>query len=115
LADEKRAREIALFRQGKYRGVKLAKQKRPNWKTCLNKWRSESTLSLIVKSDVQGSAEAIDKSLQKLSTVKSSQLIHGGVVAISESDINLALASKAIVMVQHARDAAGVNLQNLPV
>jgi translation initiation factor IF-2 len=58
-----------------------------------------STLSLIVKSDVQGSAEAIAQSLQKLSTDEVKvNLIHGGVGAISESDINLALASKAIVI-----------------
>ncbi|MEQ1557171.1 MAG: EF-Tu/IF-2/RF-3 family GTPase, partial [Gallionella sp.] len=71
-----------------------------------------STLSLIVKSDVQGSAEAIAQSLQKLSTNEVKvNLIHGGVGAISESDINLALASKAIVIGFNTRaDAAARKL-----
>jgi translation initiation factor IF-2 len=70
------------------------------------------TLSLIVKSDVQGSAEAIAQSLQKLSTAEVKvNLIHGGVGAITESDINLALASKAIVIGFNTRaDAAARKL-----
>jgi len=101
LADEKRAREIALFRQGKYRGVKLAKQQAAKLENMFDQMAEGEvrTLSLIVKADVQGSAEAIAQSLQKLSTNEVKvNLIHGGVGAISESDINLALASKAIVI-----------------
>jgi len=114
LADEKRAREIALFRQGKYRGVKLAKQQAAKLENMLEQMAEGevSTLSLIVKSDVQGSSEAIAQSLQKLSTNEVKvNLIHGGVGAITESDINLALASKAIVIGFNTRaDAAARKL-----
>jgi len=101
LADEKRAREIALFRQGKYRGVKLAKQQAAKLENMFEQMADGEVrvLSLIVKSDVQGSAEAIAQSLQKLSTSEVKvNLIHSGVGGITESDINLALASKAIVI-----------------
>jgi translation initiation factor IF-2 len=114
MADEKRAREIALFRQGKYRGVKLAQQQAAKLENMFEQMAEGeiSTLSLIVKSDVQGSAEAIAQSLQKLSTNEVKvNLIHGGVGAISESDINLALASKAIVIGFNTRaDAAARKL-----
>jgi len=114
LADEKRAREIAQFRQGKYRGVKLAKQQAAKLENMFEQMGEGEvrTLSLIVKSDVQGSAEAIAQSLQKLSTNEVKvNLIHGGVGAISESDINLALASKAIVIGFNTRaDAAARKL-----
>ncbi len=101
LADEKRAREIAQFRQGKYRGVKLAKQQAAKLENMFEQMAEGEVgiLSLIVKSDVQGSAEAIAQSLQKLSTNEVKvNLIHGGVGAITESDVNLALASKAIII-----------------
>jgi translation initiation factor IF-2 len=114
LADEKRAREIALFRQGKYRGVKLAKQQAAKLENMFEQMAEGEvrTLSLIVKSDVQGSAEAISQSLQKLSTNEVKvNLIHGGVGAISESDVNLALASKAIIIGFNTRaDAAARKL-----
>jgi translation initiation factor IF-2 len=114
LADEKRAREIALFRQGKYRGVKLAKQQAAKLENMFEQMAEGEvrTLSLIVKSDVQGSAEAIAQSLQKLSTNEVKvNLIHNAVGAISESDINLALASKAIVIGFNTRaDAAARKL-----
>jgi translation initiation factor IF-2 len=114
LTDEKRAREIALFRQGKYRGVKLAQQQAAKLENMFEQMSEGEvrTLSLIVKSDVQGSAEAIAQSLQKLSTAEVKvNLIHGGVGAISESDINLALASKAIVIGFNTRaDAAARKL-----
>ncbi|MDD2701880.1 MAG: translation initiation factor IF-2 [Sideroxydans sp.] len=101
LADEKKAREIALFRQGKYRDVKLAKQQAAKLENMFEQMGEGEvrTLPLIVKADVQGSIEAIAGSLQKLSTneVKVS-IIHSGVGGISESDINLALASKAVVI-----------------
>lgn len=101
LADEKKAREIALFRQGKYRDVKLAKQHAAKLENMFEQMAEGevSSLSLIVKTDVQGSAEAIAHALQKLSTAEVKvNLIHGGVGAITESDINLAVASKAIVI-----------------
>ncbi|MBK9160199.1 MAG: translation initiation factor IF-2 [Nitrosomonadales bacterium] len=114
LADEKRAREIALFRQGKYRGVKLAKQQAAKLENMFEQMSEGEvrTLSLIVKCDVQGSAEAIAQSLQKLSTSEVKvNLIHGGVGAITESDINLALASKAIIIGFNTRaDAAARKL-----
>jgi translation initiation factor IF-2 len=114
MADERRAREIALFRQGKYRGVKLAKQQAAKLESMFEQMAEGEvrTLSLIVKADVQGSLEAISSSLQKLSTNEVKvNLIHSGVGAISESDINLALASKAIVIGFNSRaDAAARKL-----
>ncbi|HEY5993522.1 MAG TPA: translation initiation factor IF-2 [Gallionellaceae bacterium] len=114
LADEKRAREIALFRQGKYRGVKLAKQQAAKLENMFEQMAEGEvrTLSLIVKADVQGSVEAIASSLQKLSTSEVKvNLIHSGVGGITESDINLALASKAIVIGFNTRaDAAARKL-----
>ena len=114
LNDEKRAREIALFRQGKYRGVKLAQQQAAKLENMFEQMAEGEvrTLSLIIKADVQGSGEAIAQSLQKLSTNEVKvNLIHSGVGAISESDINLALASKAIVIGFNTRaDAAARKL-----
>ena len=114
LADEKRAREIALFRQGKYRGVKLAKQQAAKLENMFEQMAEGEvrTLSLIVKADVQGSVEAIASSLQKLSTSEVKvNLIHSAVGGITESDINLALASKAIVIGFNTRaDAAARKL-----
>ncbi len=101
LADEKKAREIALFRQGKFRDVKLAKQQAAKLENMFEQMGEGEvrTLSLIVKADVQGSLEAIASSLQKLSTAEVKvSLIHSGVGAITESDVNLALASKAIII-----------------
>ncbi|ADE11719.1 translation initiation factor IF-2 [Sideroxydans lithotrophicus] len=101
LADEKKAREIALFRQGKFRDVKLAKQQAAKLENMFEQMGEGEvrTLSLIVKADVQGSLEAIAGSLQKLSTAEVKvSIIHSGVGAISESDVNLALASKAIII-----------------
>ncbi|MEW5903271.1 MAG: translation initiation factor IF-2 [Pseudomonadota bacterium] len=114
LADEKKAREIALFRQGKYRDVKLAKQQAAKLESMFEQMSEGEvrTLPLIVKADVQGSIEAIAGSLQKLSTdeVKVS-LIHSGVGGITESDVNLALASKAVIIGFNSRaDAAARKL-----
>ncbi len=101
LSDEKKAREIALFRQGKFRDVKLAKQQSAKLENMLEQMTEGEvrTLALIIKADVQGSCEAIANSLQKLSTGEVKvNIIHSAVGAISESDINLALASKAVVI-----------------
>ncbi|GAB1232954.1 translation initiation factor IF-2 [Ferrigenium sp. UT5] len=114
LADEKKAREIALFRQGKFRDVKLAKQQAAKLENMFEQIGEGEvrTLPLIIKADVQGSIEAIAGSLQKLSTdeVRVS-LIHSGVGGITESDVNLALASKAIIIGFNSRaDAAARRL-----
>jgi translation initiation factor IF-2 len=114
LADEKKAREIALFRQGKFRDVKLAKQQAAKLENMFEQMGEGEvrTLSLIVKADVQGSLEAIAGSLQKLSTPEVKvNLIHSGVGGITESDVNLALASKAIIIGFNSRaDAAARRL-----
>jgi translation initiation factor IF-2 len=101
LVDERKAREIALFRQGKFRDVRLAKQQAAKLENLFEGIGegAAKTLALVVKADVQGSAEALVGALQKLSTdeVKVT-IVHSGVGAITESDINLALASRAVVV-----------------
>ncbi|WP_325313830.1 translation initiation factor IF-2 [Kingella oralis] len=101
LADEKKAREVALFRQGKYRDVRLAKQQAAKLENMFNNMGegAAQNLSVIIKADVQGSYEALAGSLQKLSTdeVKVS-VLHSGVGGISESDVNLAIASGALII-----------------
>src|SRR5690606_20149040 len=101
LNDERKAREIALFRQGKFRDVKLARQQAAKLENMFEQMGEGEvkTLPLIIKSDVQGSYEALATSLQKLSTDEVKvNIIHTGVGAISESDVNLAAASKAVVI-----------------
>ncbi|MCZ8234202.1 MAG: translation initiation factor IF-2 [Inhella sp.] len=101
LADERRAREIATFRAGKYRDVKLAKQQAAKLENMFeNMGKGEAqTLPLIVKADVQGSQEALATSLLKLSTDEVRvQIVHAAVGGITETDINLAIASKAVVI-----------------
>ena len=99
LDDERKAREIALFRQGKYRDVKLAKQQAAKLENVFDQQEDVKILSLIIKADVQGSCEALAYALQKLSTDEVKvNIIHSGVGAIIESDINLSLASKAVVL-----------------
>ncbi len=99
LADERKAREIALFRQGKFRDVKLAKLQAAKLENVFEQKGEVKILSLIIKADVQGSFEALTHALEKLSTDEVRvNIIHSGVGAITESDINLALASKAVVI-----------------
>ncbi|MCO5977940.1 translation initiation factor IF-2 [Ideonella oryzae] len=101
LADERRAREIATFRQGKYRDVKLAKQQAAKLESMFENMGEgqAQTLPLIVKADVQGSQEALVASLLKLSTDEVRvQVVHAAVGGISESDVNLAIASKAVII-----------------
>ncbi len=101
LADERRAREIALFRQGKFRDVKLAKQQAAKLENMFdNMGQTEvSQLALIVKADVQGSQEALVHALNQLSTSEVKvNVIHAAVGGISESDINLAAASKGVII-----------------
>jgi len=114
LADERKAREIALFRQGKFRDVKLAKQqaaKLENMMAAMTEGEVQ-TLPIIIKADVQGSFEALSQSLQKLSTTEVRvNILHSGVGGITESDVNLALASKAVVIGFNVRaDAAARKL-----
>ena len=101
LNDERKAREIANFRAGKFRDVKLAKQQAAKLENMFNQMEEGEvqTLNLIIKSDVQGSYEALATSLQKLSTAEVKvKIIHTGVGAISESDVNLASASGAVLI-----------------
>ncbi len=99
LADERKAREIALFRQGKFRDVKLARQQAAKLENVFEQKGEVKVLALIIKADVQGSYEALTHALQRLSTDEVRvNIIHSAVGAITESDINLALASKAVVI-----------------
>lgn len=101
LNDERKAREIALFRQGKFRDVKLAKQQAAKLENAFENMGEGATKSLavIIKADVQGSYEGLAHALGKLSTEEVKvNVVHAGVGAITESDVNLALASKAIVI-----------------
>ena len=100
LSDERKAREIALFRQGKFRDVKLARQQAAKLESMFdNLGEGTQTLQLIVKTDVQGSQEALVNSLVKLSTDEVRvQVVHAAVGGISESDVNLAIASGAVVI-----------------
>ena len=101
--DERKAREIALFRQGKFRDVKLAKQQAFKLETMMENMEEGAVeaklLPLIIKADVQGSQEALSQSLQKLSTAEVKvQIVHAAVGGITETDVNLAVASKAVII-----------------
>jgi translation initiation factor IF-2 len=101
LGDERKAREIALFRQGKFREVKLAKQQAGKLDNMFDQMKAgeTKTLSLIIKSDVQGSNEALAHALTQLSTDEVRvNIVHSGVGGITESDVNLALASNAVLV-----------------
>ncbi len=101
LSDERKAREIGLFRQGKFRDVKLAKQQASKLENMLEQMAEGEVknLPLIIKTDVQGSQEALVQSLVKLSTGEVRvQVVHAAVGGISESDVNLAVASKAVII-----------------
>ena len=110
LADEKKAREIALFRQGKYRDVRLAKQQAAKLENLFTNMESGEVQSLpiIIKADVQGSYEALSGSLNKLSNEEVKiNIIHSGVGGITESDVNLALASEAVIVGFNVRADGG--------
>ena len=110
MADERRAREIATYRAGKFRNTKLAKQqaaKLENMFTDIGAGEVKM-LPIIVKADVQGSQEALSQSLLKLSTDEIKvQLVYAAVGAISESDVNLAIASKAVIIGFNTRADSG--------
>ena len=108
--DEKKAREVALFRQGKYRDVKFAKQQASKLENMFDQMAEGEVkiLPLIIKADVQGSYEALATSLEKLSTSEVKvNVIHSAVGAVNESDINLATASNAVVIAFNVRADAG--------
>ncbi|MFQ3265200.1 MAG: translation initiation factor IF-2, partial [Colwellia sp.] len=99
--DEKKAREVALFRQGKFRDVKLARQQKAKLENMFASMAEGdiSEVNVVIKSDVQGSLEAISDSLLKLSTDEVKvKIIGSGVGAITETDATLAAASNAIVV-----------------
>ncbi|WP_297527882.1 translation initiation factor IF-2 [Thiohalobacter sp.] len=112
--DERKAREVALFRQGKYRDHRLARQKQAKLEEMFSQMTEGEVaeLNLVVKADVQGSLEALRDALTKLSTDEVRvKVVAGGVGGITESDVNLALASKAIVIGFNVRaDAAARRL-----
>jgi translation initiation factor IF-2 len=114
LNDERKAREIALFRQGKFRDVKLAKQHAAKLENAFEQMGEGDvkSLALIIKADVQGSYEGLAHALSKLSTDEVKvNVVHSGVGGITESDVNLALASKAVVIGFNSRaDAAARKL-----
>jgi translation initiation factor IF-2 len=114
LSDERRAREIATYRAGKFRNTKLAKQQAAKLENMFSDMSAGEvkTLPIIVKADVQGSQEALAASLLKLSTDEIKvQLVYAAVGGISESDINLAIASRAVVIGFNVRADAGARKQ----
>lgn len=123
MTDERKAREIGLFRQGKFRDVKLAKQQAAKLENMFDQMTEGEVknLPMIIKTDVQGSQEALVQSLQKLSTAEVRvQVVHAAVGGISENDVNLAVASKAVIIGFNTRadasarklaEAAGVDIR----
>jgi len=102
VSDERRAREVALFRQGKYREVKLARQSAATLETILENMgddQTELTLNIVLKADVQGSQEALAQALSDITVPNVKvKIISSGVGGISETDVNLAVASSAIII-----------------
>ena len=110
MSDERRAREIATYRAGKFRNTKLAKQQAAKLENMFSDLSAGEVkvLPIIIKADVQGSQEALGQSLLKLSTDEVKvQIVFSGVGGISESDINLAIASKAVVIGFNVRADVG--------
>ena len=110
LTDERRAREIATYRAGKFRNTKLAKQQAAKLENMFSDMSAGEVkmLPIIIKADVQGSQEALAQSLLKLSTDEVKvQMVYAAVGGISESDVNLAIASKAVIIGFNTRADAG--------
>jgi translation initiation factor IF-2 len=110
LTDERRAREISTYRAGKFRNTKLARQQAAKLENMFTDMTAGEVkmVPIIIKADVQGSQEALGQSLIKLSTEEVKvQLVYSGVGAISESDVNLAIASKAVIIGFNVRADAG--------
>ncbi|MGI9228294.1 MAG: translation initiation factor IF-2 [Gammaproteobacteria bacterium] len=101
IADERKARELALFRRGKYRDATLGQQQTSKLETVISQMGTDqgATVNLLIKADVQGSAEALSDALQKLGNEEVAvNIISSAVGGITESDVNLALASKGAVI-----------------
>ena len=99
--DEKKAREISTFRQGHYREVRLAKKQKARLENIFDQMGkgSEQTVNIVLKTDVQGSLEAITDALNKLSTDEVKvNIVASAVGGVTESDANLSLASDAIII-----------------
>lgn len=100
--DERRAREVALFRQGKFRDIKLARQNAAKLENILQRMgdeKTERTLNIVLKTDVQGSAEALSQALSEIAAPNIKvKIVSSSVGGINESDVNLALASNAIMI-----------------
>jgi len=114
LANERKAREIALFRQGKHRDVKMARQKAAKLEDVFSQMSADKVdyLNILVKADVQGSIEALTEALTKLSTEEVAvKIVASGVGGITESDINLAVASTAVVIGFNVRADASARRQ----
>jgi translation initiation factor IF-2 len=110
MSDERRAREIATYRAGKFRNTKLAKQQAAKLENMFSDLSAGEVkiLPIIIKADVQGSQEALGQSLLKLSTEEVKvQIVFSGVGGISESDVNLAIASHAVVIGFNVRADVG--------
>ncbi|WP_275628577.1 translation initiation factor IF-2 [Pseudomonas sp. 273] len=110
VADEKKAREVALFRQGKFREVKLARQQSAKLENIFESMGQEEkkTLNIVLKADVRGSLEALQGSLSGLGNEEVQvRVVGGGVGGITESDANLALASNAVLFGFNVRADAG--------
>jgi translation initiation factor IF-2 len=101
VADERKAREIANFRQGKFRDVKFAKQHATKLENMFGQMGEgeKKVLTLVIKSDVQGSQEALVHALTRLATEEVKvTVVHAGVGGITESDVNLAMAARAVII-----------------
>jgi translation initiation factor IF-2 len=110
MTDERRAREIATYRAGKFRNTKLARQQAAKLENMFSDLSAGEVkvVPIIIKSDVQGSQEALASSLLKLSTDEVKvQVVLAGVGGISESDVNLAIASKALIIGFNVRADVG--------
>ncbi len=110
VADEKKAREVALFRQGKFREVKLARAHAGKLENIFENMGQEEkkTLNIVLKADVRGSLEALQGSLGTLGNDEVQvRVVGGGVGGITESDANLALASNAVLFGFNVRADAG--------
>ncbi|MGE8333898.1 translation initiation factor IF-2 [Pseudomonas laurylsulfatiphila] len=110
VADEKKAREVALFRQGKFREVKLARAHAGKLENIFESMGQEEkkTLNIVLKSDVRGSLEALNGALNGLGNDEVQvRVVGGGVGGITESDANLALASNAVLFGFNVRADAG--------
>jgi len=108
--DEKKAREVALFRQGKFRDVKLARRQKSSLEGIFDNMTALEikTLPVVLKADVQGSIEAIADALVKLSTDEVKvEVVGSGVGGITESDVHLAIASNAILIGFNVRADGG--------